>query len=60
MSTWFFTHWEAGDKATRASPIPTARPSGVEETKGSGGPLKTNELNKARVGEKICCSTEAA
>jgi hypothetical protein len=47
-STWVFTYWEAGDKVTRASSIPTEKVFGSLGKLGEWRP--TNELNKAFVG----------
>jgi hypothetical protein len=43
---WVFTYWEAGDKVTRASSIPTKKVvGGLGKLLGEWRP--TNELNKA-------------
>jgi hypothetical protein len=50
-STWFFTYWEAGDKATRASSIPAVKFFGFRGFwKKIGEWRPANELNKACVG----------
>jgi hypothetical protein len=51
--TWVFTYWEAGDKVTRASSIPTEKVFGSLGKLGEW--LRTNELNKAYV-EKTAVS----
>jgi hypothetical protein len=49
-STWVFMYWEAGDKVTRASSIPTEKVFGSLGKLGEWRP--TNELNKAYVEKK--------